>query len=399
MKIYNFKLLNSKSIGGNDISEKMLCCGCSACAQKCPKQCIQMHEDAEGFLYPEIDENCCIDCGLCYMVCPVQNSNFSRKPIAFYATQSKDNDLRLQSSSGGIFSLLAENCIQNGGVVFGAKFDNEMELVHSYTDNIDGLSPLRGSKYIQSKIGNSFKQVEFFLKQGRQVLFSGVPCQIAALNRYLNKEYKTLLTVDIICHGVPSPGVFREYLKFLGKNQKVIALNFRDKCSGWTGYSTSYVLSNGKRKHFRSCLDYFMGGGIKLHYYLRPSCFNCPAKDGKSISDITLGDLWHISIIPEIYDDDKGASLVAVHSIKGEFALSLIDVEKLVPQCEELVSKHNASFYISSEMPKDRDVFWKQYSLLGFSVVKQFCNNRLRPTRLHNKLIICKGVIKKYLKL
>lgn len=262
MRVNNFREVNSRSIGGDDVFLKMSCCGCSACLQKCPKKCIEMHEDAEGFLYPEINDDFCIDCGICYNVCPVRNQKPNCKPLAFYASQSKDETLRLQSSSGGIFSLLAEYIIRKGGIVFGARFNEKMELVHEYTETINGLAPFRGSKYVQSKIGDSFKQVEYFLKQGRMVLFSGVPCQIAALKLYLQKEYDNLLTVDVICHGVPSPGVFREYIKYLGKGNKIININFRDKHTGWTGYSTSYTLSNGKHKHFRTFFDYFLGAGL-----------------------------------------------------------------------------------------------------------------------------------------
>jgi len=176
MRVNNFREVNSRSIGGDDVFLKMSCCGCSACLQKCPKKCIEMHEDAEGFLYPEINDDFCIDCGICYNVCPVRNQKPNCKPLAFYASQSKDETLRLQSSSGGIFSLLAEYIIRKGGIVFGARFNEKMELVHEYTETINGLAPFRGSKYVQSKIGDSFKQVEYFLKQGRMVLFSGVPC-------------------------------------------------------------------------------------------------------------------------------------------------------------------------------------------------------------------------------
>lgn len=396
MRVNNFREVNSRSIGGDDVFLKMSCCGCSACLQKCPKKCIEMHEDAEGFLYPEINDDFCIDCGICYNVCPVRNQKPNCKPLAFYASQSKDETLRLQSSSGGIFSLLAEYIIRKGGIVFGARFNEKMELVHEYTETINGLAPFRGSKYVQSKIGDSFKQVEYFLKQGRMVLFSWVPCQIAALKLYLQKEYDNLLTVDVICHGVPSPGVFREYIKYLGKGNKIININFRDKHTGWTGYSTSYTLSNGKHKHFRTFFDYFLGAGLRLHYFLRPSCFRCPAKSGKSGSDLTLGDLWHIKYVPEIHNDDKGASLLAVHTLKGKDILRFLDVNVMIPQNEDNVRMYNASFYVSPDIPKDRELFWQEYALYGFIAVKQYCK-KLRPTRLQNRWIVCKIELKKYL--
>jgi len=204
------------------------------------------------------------------------------------------------------------------------------------------------------------------------------------------------LTVDVICHGVPSPGVFREYIKYLGKGNKIININFRDKHTGWTGYSTSYTLSNGKHKHFRTFFDYFLGAGLRLHYFLRPSCFRCPAKSGKSGSDLTLGDLWHIKYVPEIHNDDKGASLLAVHTLKGKDILRFLDVNVMIPQNEDNVRMYNASFYVSPDIPKDRELFWQEYALYGFIAVKQYCK-KLRPTRLQNRWIVCKIELKKYL--
>lgn len=196
-----------------EIKDKSQCCGCNACVQRCPKQCIAMCEDEEGFLYPEVDEAICIDCGLCENVCPVINQADARIPLQVYAAKNTDEKIRMHSSSGGVFSILAEQTIKQGGVVFGARFDENWEVKHDYTETIDGVSVFRGSKYVQSKTGDTFKQAEQFLKQNRKVLFSGTPCQIVALKRYLKKEYENLLLVDFICHGVPSLGVWRKYLK------------------------------------------------------------------------------------------------------------------------------------------------------------------------------------------
>lgn len=195
------------------IYNKHDCCGCNSCVQRCPKSSITMREDEEGFLYPDVDESTCIDCGLCETVCPVIHQSTVRKPIAVCAAKNKDEKIRLSSSSGGAFTALAESVIDEDGVVFGAKFDEDWSVVHDYMETREGLAAFRGSKYVQSRIGDSFKKAEQFLKAGRKVLFSGTPCQIAGLKRFLRKEYDNLLTVDFICHGVPSPGVWREYLK------------------------------------------------------------------------------------------------------------------------------------------------------------------------------------------
>ena len=195
------------------ITDREKCCGCEACIQRCPQQCITLHEDGEGFLYPETDEGRCIDCGLCEKVCPVIFQGTGRRPLNVYAAKNPDEEIRWESSSGGVFTLLAEKILSEGGVVFGARFDARWEVVHDYTENVEGLSAFRGSKYVQSRIGDSFRQTECFLKTGRKVLFSGTPCQIAGLKLFLKKEYDNLLTVDFICQGVPSPGVWRKYLK------------------------------------------------------------------------------------------------------------------------------------------------------------------------------------------
>ena len=194
------------------IKEKYECCGCGACVQRCPKHCIEFIKDKEGFLYPKVDETTCINCGLCEKVCPVINQNSIRKPSDIYAASNTNEVIKAESSSGGIFTILAETIINDGGVVFGARFNEQYEVVHDFTDNILGLAAFRGSKYVQSKIGNSFSEAETFLKQNRKVLFSGTPCQITGLKKFLRKEYSNLVTVDFVCHGVPSPEVWRKYL-------------------------------------------------------------------------------------------------------------------------------------------------------------------------------------------
>ena len=196
-----------------NILNKKDCCGCNACVQRCPKQCIIMQTDNEGFLYPIVDATTCIDCGLCEKVCPVINQTEPQEPLKVYAAYNKNEDIRMQSSSGGIFTLLAEEIIKKGGVVFGVKFNKDWMPEFGYTETLEGLSTYRGSKYVQAIVGDAYKQAEEFLKAGREVLFSGTPCQIAGLKRYLRKEYDKLLTVDIICHGVPSPKVWNMYLK------------------------------------------------------------------------------------------------------------------------------------------------------------------------------------------
>ena len=249
------------------ITKKSKCCGCEACVQACPKQCINFQEDEEGFSYPLVDKALCINCGLCEKVCPVRNQADSRQPLQFLASKNTDEAIRMVSSSGGIFTLLAEEIIRQGGVVFGAKFNDRWEVVHDYTETKEGLAAFRTSKYVQSRIGNNFRQACDFLKQGRQVLFTGTSCQIAALKLFLHHDYEKLLTVDIICHGVPSPKVWQMYLDTVimnarkGENsvslhpnlkiykgdttshyQMIRDISFRDKRLGWKNYSLALSL-------------------------------------------------------------------------------------------------------------------------------------------------------------
>lgn len=194
------------------IQNKQDCCGCAACVQRCPKRCISMKEDNEGFLYPVVDESVCIDCGLCEKVCPIINRPEKLPVKEVLAVKNRNEAERMASSSGGVFIALAKKTIEKGGVVFGAVFDENWEVMHTYAETLDEVKPMMGSKYLQSRIGNSFRDAEKFLKEGREVLFTGTPCQVTALHNYLRKDYLNLLSVDFLCHGVPSPGVWRKYL-------------------------------------------------------------------------------------------------------------------------------------------------------------------------------------------
>lgn len=353
------------------IDDKKDCCGCGACAQRCPKRCISMQEDGEGFLYPRIDLSLCIDCGLCEKVCPVLHQDAPREPLAVYAAKNPDETVRLSSSSGGIFTLLAEQTLSCGGVVFGARFNERWEVVHGYTETVDGLAAFRGSKYVQSRMGDSYRECEQFLKQGREVLFSGTPCQIAGLHRYLRKGYDRLLTVDIICHGVPSPGVFRRYLAemkemIVRKNRidEVIIkdISFRNKRLGWKKYSFSLTYSipqkDGVEKmmvHSESKYKNVFLKGFVRDLYLRPSCHACPAKAFKSGSDMTIGDFWAINTYLPGKNDHRGHSLCMDHA-NIKLPCTAYKFDRLD------VYKTNLPIYYSSKIHKYRDNFFCEYA-------------------------------------
>ncbi len=364
------------------VDSKEKCCGCWACVQRCPKHCITMVEDDEGFLYPKVDSSLCIDCSLCEKVCPVINQGEPRIPDMVYAAKNLNEEIRMASSSGGIFTLLAEEIIAKGGVVFGARFNEEWDVVHDYTETIEGLSAFRGSKYVQSRVGKCYSQVEEFLKKGRKVLFSGTPCQIAGLKRFLRKEYDNLLTVDFICHGVPSPGVWREYLKeeiarqcdgknivlshpvFNGREARIESISFRNKCLGWKRFSfvLTLSLSDGYGDNKLVLLSEPLNKNIFLrgflaNLYLRPSCHICPAKSLKSGSDITIGDFWGIqNVMPEI-DDDKGVSAVMVSTEKGKEIWGEITTINYEVAFDDVVAANSALIH-SVNLNRYRNMFY-----------------------------------------
>lgn len=342
-----------------NITDKKNCCGCSACVQRCPKHCISLVEDNEGFLYPAADDNVCIDCGLCEKVCPLLNPKEKRQPRQVLAVKSRNEEERLKSSSGGVFIALAREVINKGGVVFGAVFDDAWEVYHVYAECIEDVYPMMGSKYLQSRIGNTFKEAEKFLRQGREVLFSGSPCQIAGLRSFLRfKDYPNLLAVDFLCHGVPSPGVWRQYLAEtysgykntdksrlqagVGKNTVLLSMNktsriegiaFRDKSSGWKKYR--FVVrgkSSDKAGHntvLSSDIHYdniYMRGFLS-DIYLRPSCYDCRCKNGANHSDLTIADYWGARVTDQDFDDDKGLGLVLLNSDKGKTYFDSSDME------------------------------------------------------------------------
>lgn len=370
-----------------NITDKYNCCGCSACAQRCPKQCITMHEDEEGFLYPHVDANACIECGLCEKVCPVLNQSQERKPMECYAAKNPDEAVRSKSSSGGIFIPLAAAIIKEGGFVFGARYNDNWEVVHASAETLQEIDAFRGSKYVQSRIGSTFLEVEKYLKQGRKVLFSGTPCQVAALHKFLRKEYVNLITVDVVCHGTPSPMVWKDYINYL-PTDGVKEIRMKDKSTGWRGYSFTLIGKDDKPvfSERSSVNKYLMAFSQNLS--LRPSCFKCPAKAGKSGSDITLADFWGIEKLDSSMDDNKGTSFICCNTEKGKEILSLLDLQ-LADTDYEASIPFNSCIYQSTFEPKDRQQFWIEYNKKGLetllalkpvkqNIIKRIINRILR---------------------
>ena len=370
------------------ITDKKDCCGCAACVQRCPKQCISLKEDGEGFLYPVVDESLCVGCGLCEKVCPIINRPKKLPVKEVLAVKNRNEDERMASSSGGVFVALAKKVIDQGGVVFGAVFDENWEVKHTCAESMDGVRPMMGSKYVQSRIGDTFRQAEKFLKDGRKVLFTGSPCQITALHNYLRKDYPNLLSVDFLCHGVPSPGVWRRYLDEVfdrsarraaaGKNTVlssslkslpvITGIEFRDKTlHGWQKYSFvvrgASASKAGKNTVLLSDIHYdnpFMKGFLR-NVYLRPSCYRCKCKNGVSHSDLTIGDFWGIDRISKEFDDDKGVSMLLILSDKGESVIQSIEMDKEVFSLDT-AKLLNGGFKERQLIPSKRKWFFKQFN-------------------------------------
>lgn len=339
-----------------EIKDKALCCGCSACQQICPNDCISMQKDNEGFWYPNIDLSKCTNCGMCSKVCYMLESNkkksFNSKA---YAAYNNDELILNKSSSGGIFSILAEEILSKGGCVFGASFDINFQVQHIMIENKEELFKLRGSKYVQSDIAQSFVKVREELKKGRLVYFSGTPCQIDSLLKYLGKVYDNLITQDIICHGVPSPLYWEEYLNLHNEKyaEKPTYINFREKIDKWENYellikykTNKYCSRRSKDTFFTAFLD---------DKILRPSCYSCHSKGLYRNSDITLADFWGIKDVDSSMYNSNGTSLVVVHSNRG-LSLLFDCQEKMIMKEENLddAIKYNKSMINSPKTPKER---------------------------------------------
>ncbi|MBR2971361.1 MAG: Coenzyme F420 hydrogenase/dehydrogenase, beta subunit C-terminal domain [Clostridia bacterium] len=307
------------------IHNKKDCSGCSACANICPKNCIKMERDEMGFVYPKVDADVCINCGRCETVCPILSPAKENSPLAVIGAKNRDESVRSTSSSGGTFFELAKEIISRGGIVYGCALDSELVARHIGVETAEDLSNLKGSKYVQSDVGTTYREVKKYLMDGREVLYSGTPCQIAGLKNYLGKSYDNLLLVDVLCHGVPSPGVFADYLDYLSERfgAKPISVNFRNKEKSWKRLYFEVKFDNGKR-YFTFCgYDRYMSMFLN-NISLRPSCYDCRFTTVNRQGDITLGDFWGIGRKYPERDDDKGISLIIVNSEKGKNAYESI---------------------------------------------------------------------------
>ena len=312
-------ILKNNADSKRTICDKDQCTGCSACFNTCPYDAIKMQQDKNGFLYPIVDDKKCVNCNKCFKACPVNKiKDDSDIPVA-YAVKNLDEAVRKTSSSGGVFSLLAETVIKKGGVVFAPSYDKEFNVIHTLVDSADSIDKVRGSKYVQSEIGDCYRMVQEKLAAGVWVLFSGTLCQVAGLKSFLGKDYSNLITQDVICHGIASPGAWSKYLSFRkrkAESDKIKKLIFREKATN--GDAALRIEFDDDKSYKESYTKDIFIKSYLSNMNLRPSCSFCSFKQTHRLSDITLGDFWGVeNVCPEI-NDKKGISLVLLHSQKGK---------------------------------------------------------------------------------
>lgn len=373
------------------IIEIKTCTGCTACENICPKKAITMKENEQGFKYPEVDKSKCIECQICKKICPILNQKERKNNIKAYACYNKNDIERNNSSSGGLFILLAKKIIEKNGVVFGAYLNTENKVVHGYAQNLDEIKKFMGSKYVQSDMNDNYQKVKDMLQQGKQVLFSGTPCQIEGLYAFLKIEYGNLYTIDIICHGVPSPLVWEKYLNYRKKKDKQSPkkISFRNKDNGWNLFNMKFTYQNAENYTKKFTEDIYMKSFL-CNISLRDSCYNCSFKKINRKSDITLGDFWGIENIYPQMTDNKGVSAVIINSSKGQQMFSEVENELVLKEVKiEEIEKYNSAITKSVLPHKKRKQFFEEINKLEFDKL-------IEKTTRQN---ILKRIIKKLLRI
>lgn len=366
------------------------CTGCMACVNVCAHHAISVVQDKEGFDRPQIDESLCVDCGLCAKTCPINHHPLANEPKEIYSGWSSNEAVRINSSSGGAFTEIARPVLEDGGVVFGCTLNDKLQAEHIYVETLEDLeNNLRGSKYVQSRIGNTYEQAKNFLRQGRKVLFSGTPCQIAGLRNYLRKDYENLLTVDLICHGVPSPLIFEEYKKYIAQTEKMNLTNvkFRCKKSSWIFFNMTikgHVEKKEREKIYigRYYEDPYIRGFLN-DIFLRPSCSLCKFTSVKRIADFTIADWWGYDKLKNESRDfeRKGVSLLYCNSIKATTLFSNKISKKFIFRkrnlAESLMTNNSLKRSFHNEL--GRKSFWKLYFEKGFIPAKKVYMKKKHP--------------------
>ena len=370
-----------------------LCCGCSVCADQCPEKCINMVNDEEGFQYPHVDRNKCIDCGACNKVCPIENAIAEKnRLLSAYAVWNKDDTIRIQSTSGGVFTALAETVIQQNGIVIGAQYDHNSQVGHAVTEDQDGIVRLRQSKYVQSETKGIYIATKKALATGRTVLFCGTPCQTEALIKFLRGKPGNLILCDFICRGVISPLVYKKYLEYLEKKygSRIKQVHFKNKTYGWHRFSTKVTFENGKEYIQDRYHDSYMLLYLRENVSLRPSCYQCRFKGINRCSDITLGDFWGAEEKYSDLDNNRGTSAVMVHTKLGKDVLMESQTYLEIHSVDVMdIVKGNNCILHPPICQTDRKKFFDSLEWKGYSYIKKkYCGTHVRGL----KQFLLKGV-------
>ena len=342
------------------------CTGCGACIQICSQHALSYKQDHAGFLYPSVNIDLCINCKLCEKICPVnqvqKNNLIAERPFTArnsFACYCTDEKTRMESSSGGLFTVFAEKILADNGLVFGAEFDEYFSVKHGWVNTVDGLGKFRGSKYVQSRMEDMFIRCREFLIAGKKVLFTGTPCQIAGLKSFLQKEYENLFCVDVICHGVPSPLLWKKYIEFHEKKSalRIVKTAFRRKDDGWKLFSLSFTFANDSEYREVQTKGLWMCAFNK-NVMMRNSCYQCVFKGDSIVSDLTIGDFWGIEhYIPE-KNDDKGYSIVYINTQKGNMFFDLVRSSLCIDEIQGYdAKKYNSQVLYSIPYARNRDKF------------------------------------------
>lgn len=349
------------------------CTGCGACRFACPAGAITMQPDREGFLSPVIDAGLCMDCGGCLAICPVSHPGHYKQEAEpeFYVARHQSADVLFHSTSGGAFTALSDRVLEQGGVIYGADFDENLQVCHRRAEDRAGRDRMRVSKYVQSRLDDTYEQIQKDLDAGKTVLFTGTPCQTAGLRAALGQR-ENLILCDLVCHGVPSPLLWEEYKRTLSQEQgaPVNWASFRTKANGWfRGQYQIYYTVDGRDERLEDTR--FFELYLRGRYLLRPSCYSCPFADTRRASDITIADYWGIEKYDESWCDRRGVSLILVSTDKGRALLNgcsqLLFEQR--PAAEALAEQGRLSGPVSS--PPDREVFWKIFFEQGFAAAAE----------------------------
>lgn len=359
------------------IDRKENCYGCTACEASCPVKAITMSADEEGFSYPTVDLTKCIDCDKCVRVCPkITDRPLHHVPKSVYGALNISDEEYMSSSSGGVFIELCRHVIENGGIAVGAIYDDQFNVIHAMADTLEQCRAFQGSKYTQSNINGILPQIKKKLTEGRLVLFSGTPCQIAGLKNYLGREYDNLITCDLICHGVPSPRLFKEYIHFLGQSGVIESINMKSKLPG--NYRTNIRVDYNNGDSIRANLKTNIWNNLYFgHYAVRQSCSECPYTSEKRIGDITIGDFWGAHRKLDSVPKDKAISLILINTDRGKQIMDAIQ-SKLELTPSNLDDASQPSLHSPSMPSPRRAAFWHDYFEKGFGyIAKKYCGYTL----------------------